>query len=64
MGERVSVGDASFLFWVVVFGGSAFMSGSGFLGAARGRDRQAAGLWGALFVACSVLAAYFFWRLL
>ena len=57
-------GEAALLFWVVVFGGFAFICGNGLLGAARGRHRQAAGLWGASFVLCSVLAAYFFWRFL
>ena len=52
------------LFWLVVFGGWAFMSASGLLGAARGRDQRAARFWAGSFAASSFAAAYFLWRLL
>ena len=52
------------LFWLLVFGGWAFLSATGLLGAARGRDQRAAGFWGVSFAASSFAAAYFLWRLL
>ena len=60
----MSVRDAVFVFWLVIFGGIAFMSAAAILGAARGRNREAAYFWGTSFFGSALAAAYFLWRLL